>query len=124
KPLMIHCRSAFPDLIDVLNSKFHILNSIPGVIHFFTGTPDDACKLLDLGFAFTFGGVVTFARDYDEAIKLIPLDHILSETDAPYVAPMPYRGKRNEPAYVVETVKKLAEIKGVSTEEMTEQIFK
>lgn len=124
KPLMIHCREAFTDLINVLRSNYQLLiTNYPGVIHFFTGTPDDAKKLLELGFAFTFGGVVTFARDYDEAIKLIPLDRILSETDAPYVSPVPYRGKRNEPAYVIETVKKLAELKGVSLEHMRDQIF-
>ena len=77
-----------------------------------------------MGFYFTFGGVITFTRDYDEVIKMIPMDRILSETDAPYVAPVPYRGKRNEPAYVVEVVKKLAEIKGVSVEEVGEQILR
>jgi len=122
KPLMIHCRNAFGDLIDLLTTH-HLLLTKPGIVHFFTGTPEDARRLLDLGFSFTFGGVITFARDYDESIKLIPLERILSETDAPYVAPMPYRGKRNEPAYVVEVVKKLAELKGVSVEEMERQIF-
>ncbi len=123
KPLMIHCREAFQDLIDVLVACRISLLPNPGVIHFFTGTTDDARKLLELGFTFTFGGVVTFTRDYDEVIKLIPLDRILSETDAPYVSPAPYRGRRNEPAYVVETVKKLAELKGVSLEKMSEQIL-
>src|SRR3989338_2306719 len=123
KPLMIHCRNAFNDLIDILTTNHQSLINSPGVLHFFTGAPDDAKKLLDLGFSFTFGGVITFARDYDEAIKIIPLDRILTETDAPYVAPVPYRGKRNEPAYVVEVVKKLAEIKNVSVEEMKNQIW-
>ncbi len=132
KPLMIHCREAFSDLIDVLNSKFSILNSrAAGIVHFFTGTSNDAKKLLDLGFYFTFGGVVTFppkadqppSGTYNEVIKMIPIDRILSETDAPYVTPEPYRGKRNEPLYVVEVVKKLAEIKGVSTEEMADKIM-
>jgi TatD DNase family protein len=128
KPLMIHCRDAFGDLIEFLRPHAHELS--PGVIHFFTGTPDDACALLDLGFSFTFGGVVTFPPrkgksqgDYDEAIALIPLDRMLSETDAPYVAPMPFRGKRNEPAYVVHTVARLAELKHVSTDEMKAQIW-
>lgn len=121
KPLMIHCRSAFQDLIAILRASSYGLQ--PGVIHFFSGTPDEARALLELGYFFTFGGVITFARDYDEAISLIPIDRILSETDAPYVAPVPYRGKRNEPAYVIEVVKKLAELKNVSVEKMAEQII-
>jgi TatD DNase family protein len=128
KPLMIHCRNAFPELIAFLRPHAHELP--PGVIHFFTGTPDDARALLGLGFSFTFGGVVTFPPrkgktqgDYDEAIKLIPIDRLLSETDAPYVAPMPYRGKRNEPAYVVHAVTKLAELKGVTPDEMKTRIW-
>lgn len=118
KPLMIHCRQAFEDLIEILMSKSNILNSPPGAIHFFTGKKEDAGKLLDLGFVFTFGGVTTFARDYDETIKYLPLDHILLETDAPYVSPAPYRGKRNEPSYVVEVCKKISEIKSVPFEEV------
>ncbi len=123
KPLMIHCREAFGDLIEVLSTHHSLLNTVPGVVHFYSGTVEETKKLLDLGFSFTFGGVVTFTRDYDEIIKMIPLDRIFSETDAPYVAPVPYRGKRNEPSYVIETVKKLAEIKGVPVEEMAERIF-
>jgi TatD DNase family protein len=128
KPLMIHCREAFPDLIAFLQP--HVRNLVPGVVHFFTGTPDDARALLDMGFSFTFGGAITFPPrkgktqgDYDEVIKLIPIDRIMSETDAPYVAPAPFRGKRNEPAYVVHAVARLAELKGVSTEEMKAQIW-
>jgi len=133
KPLMIHCRDAFADLIEILNFKFKILNSPPGIIHFFSGDKEEAQKLLAMGFYFTFGGVITFppkagqpradTRDYDEVIRMIPLDRILSETDAPYVAPVPYRGKRNEPLFVVEVVKKLAEIKNVSVEEMAGAIL-
>jgi len=123
KPLMIHCRNAFDDLITILNEHKGFLNNPSGVIHFFTGTAEDAKKLIDLGFSFTFGGVVTFTHDYDEVIKMIPVDKILSETDAPYITPAPYRGKRNEPAYVIEVVKKLAELKGLSIEEMESQIF-
>ena len=124
KPLMIHCRSAFSDLISILSDTRYPIHDTrgSGIIHFFTGTADDARVLLDLGFSFTFGGVITFARNYDEIIKLIPIDRILSETDAPYVAPAPYRGKRNEPAYVIETVKKLAELKAVPLETMATQI--
>ncbi len=121
KPLMIHCRDAFSDLIDILVACRLSLVVNPGIIHFFSGTIDEAKKLLEMGFYFTFGGVITFTKDYNEIVKMIPLDRILSETDAPYVAPTPYRGKRNEPAYVVEVVKKLAEIKGVPVEKMAEQ---
>ncbi|MEK7187892.1 MAG: TatD family hydrolase [Patescibacteria group bacterium] len=124
KPLMIHCRNAFPDLIQLLTTNYQLLNTIPGVIHFFTGTVENTKDLLELGFSFTFGGVTTFTRDYDAVLEYLPLDRILSETDAPYVAPVPYRGKTNEPAYVVEVVQKLAEIKGVSEEVMADQIIK
>lgn len=124
KPLMIHCRSAFADLIAILNSKFKILNSPPGIVHFFSGTIDDTKKLLELGFSFSFGGVITFARDYNEQIKFIPLDRILLETDAPYVTPVPYRGKRNEPAYIEEVAKKLAELKGLSFDEIAKKTTK
>jgi TatD DNase family protein len=127
KPLMIHCRNAFADLIEFIRP--HAGDLAPGVVHFFTGTPDDARALLEMGFSFTFGGVVTFPPrkgktqgDYDKVIKLIPIDRIMSETDAPYVAPAQFRGKRNEPAYVVHVVARLAELKGVSTEEMKAQI--
>jgi TatD DNase family protein len=123
KPLMIHCRSAFPDLIAMLRDRKAELSAQPGIIHFFTGTPEEAKALAELGFAFTFGGVTTFVRDYDATIRSLPLDRILSETDAPYVSPLPYRGKRNEPAYVIEVVKKLAELRGCGVEEMAEAIF-
>lgn len=123
KPLMIHCRDAFGGLIEILNSESSRLNSPPGIIHFFTGTMKDAENLLDLGFYFTFGGLITFNRDFDEIIRFIPLERILLETDAPFVAPVPYRGKRNEPAYIVETAKKMAELKNASFEEIAGQTF-
>lgn len=140
KPLMIHCRSgeakrvspqneagrdAFADLIEILIANYQLLiTSIPGVLHFFTGSLDDAKKLLALGFYFTFGGLITFNRSFDEIIKFIPLERILLETDAPYVAPAPYRGQRNEPIYIIETAKKMAEIKGIVTADPFEEIVK
>jgi TatD DNase family protein len=121
KPLVIHCRSAFPDLINIFEDRrLTIRSSGNGVIQFFSGTWDDARKLLNVGFFLGFGGVVTFARDYDETLKNAPLDRILLETDAPYVAPVPYRGKRNEPAYIVETAKKIAELRGIGYDEVAE----
>ncbi len=128
KPLMIHCRNAFGDLIELVRP--HVAELKPGVIHFFTGTVEDARVLLDLGFSFTFGGAITFPPrkgnehgDYDEVLRVIPIDRILSETDAPYVTPVPFRGKKNEPGYVVYTVEKLAQVKGVTTKEMRSQIW-
>lgn len=118
KPLMIHCRKAFDDLLNVLRDNRHKLQSPPGVIHFFSGDVSHASKLLDMGFYFTFGGVVTFTRDYDEIVKTVPLNRLLLETDAPYVTPAPHRGKRNEPSYLPEIAQKLAEIKDVSLEEI------
>lgn len=130
KPLMIHCREAFPDLISMLRSSFSVHRpENPGIIHFFTGTGAEAQDLLDLGFSFTFGGAITFPprkgdmeNQYHKLVRIIPIEKILSETDAPYVAPALYRGKRNEPAYVIEVVKKLAELKDVSVNEMAVQI--
>ena len=131
KPLMIHCREAFKDLVDTLIANRQSLSTLPspGIIHFFTGTMEDVHALLNLGFSFTFGGAITFPprkgeekNQYQELIRKIPMDRILSETDAPYVAPLPHRGKRNEPAYVIEVVKKLAVLKNVSVDQMAAQI--
>ncbi len=119
KPLMIHCRKAFADLISVLGSR--AFSPKPGIIHFFSGTKENAEKLLDMGFSFSFGGVITFTRDYDEVVKYIPLERVVLETDAPYVTPVPYRGKRNEPSYVVEVAKRLAELKGLSFDEICDK---
>jgi TatD DNase family protein len=125
KAMMLHCRpskgtdDAYLDATKILTTYD---NLPPQIFHFYVGSPAATEKLLENGAYFTFGGVVTFSRDYDEIIKMIPLDRILLETDAPYVAPEPYRGKRNEPAYIIETYKKLAEIKKVSLEEVAEKI--
>lgn len=119
KPLVIHCRKAFVDLISILiPNPYPLTPHGNGVVHFFSGSWDDAKHLMDLGFFLGFGGVITFAREYDDVIRKTPLDCILVETDAPYVAPVPHRGKRNEPAYIVEVVKKIAELKGVGADEV------
>ncbi len=125
KALMIHCRpskgtdDAYEDLLELFTTNNLQLKTI---VHFYVGSPAMTKQLIDAGFYFTFGGVITFSRDYDEQIKMIPFDRILTETDAPYVAPEPYRGTRNEPAYVVEVAKKLAELKTVSVEKMAQQV--
>jgi len=76
------------------------------MLHFFAGNWEIAKAFLDFGFTLSFTGVVTFTKDYDEVLKNTPLDMVMTETDAPYVTPVPYRGKRNEPAYVSEVVRK------------------
>lgn len=124
KSLMMHIRpsqgtdDAYLDALDILKAEKFTGGKIS---HFFVGSLGVAKKMLEAGFSFTFGGVVTFARDYDEVIKYLPIENILLETDAPYVAPMPYRGKRNEPSYILATAAKLAELKGLSTEEAAEK---
>lgn len=113
KALMLHCREAYDETLDILESyKKEAGEKLRGNTHFFAGNIEQAKKFLDLGFTMSFTGVVTFTHDYDEVIKFLPQDSIMSETDAPFVAPVPYRGKRNEPSFVVEVVKKLAEIRG------------
>ncbi|HBB49552.1 TPA: hypothetical protein DEQ22_02025 [Candidatus Nomurabacteria bacterium] len=134
KPLMLHIRNneeselilgnygiynAYTDALDLL--KKH--SKVKGNVHFFAGNWNEAKAFLNFGFTLSFTGVITFTRDYDEIIKNIPLDMIMSETDAPYVAPIPYRGKRNEPVYVKEIVKKIAEIKNLPEERVSEAIL-
>ena len=87
-----------------------------GNVHFFAGSWEIARQFLDIGFTLSFTGVVTFTRDYDDVIKNTPLDMIMSETDSPYVAPVPHRGKRNESLYVAEVVKRIAEVRGEDVE--------
>lgn len=121
KPLIIHCREAHNDLVSLLQATSYKLSPAPGVMHFFGGEGawEHVQDYLEMGFYLSFSGVVTF-KDYAhiENLKQLRLDRILVETDAPFAAPVPYRGKRNEPSYVVETAKKIAEIRGISREEL------
>ncbi|HOF50351.1 MAG TPA: TatD family hydrolase [Candidatus Colwellbacteria bacterium] len=122
KPLMVHCRDAYPDLIEILRSeRSRLLPDRPGISHFFTGSLKDAETLLEMGFSFSFGGAVTFAGNYDEVLRRIPLDCLLLETDAPYVAPVPFRGERNEPSFVVHVAEYIAKVKGLSLEEVARE---
>ncbi len=129
KPIMIHSRpsrgsmDAYENVLDILTSNFSLPTSqSPGNVHFFVGNEKIARRFLELGFTMSFTGVITFARDYDEVIKFLPLSSILSETDCPYVSPVPYRGKRNEPAYVAEVARKIAEIKDISIDQTVSAI--
>ena len=116
KPVIIHTREAWPDTMDILRREW----SGPGIMHCFTGDPEQAREALDLGFHLSFGGVLTFnkAENVRAAAAIVPADRVLVETDAPYLAPVPYRGKRNEPSFVVETARKLAEVRGVEPDEI------
>ena len=113
KPLMIHARNAYEELLEILElMKKEYGEKLRGNIHFFAGNWEVAQRFFAIGFTVSFTGVITFAKDYDEVIQKAPLNMILSETDSPYVTPVPYRGKRNEPSYVQEVVKRMAEIRG------------
>ncbi len=114
KPLMLHIRNAYQDAYKILEKYA----KVKGNAHFFAGTWEEAKLFLDLGYTLSFGGVVTFARDYDEVILHAPLNQILIETDCPFVAPVPHRGKRNESSYAIAVVEKISEIKGVSIPEV------
>jgi TatD DNase family protein len=124
KPLMIHCRSAYPDCLDILNSKKReVGEKLRGNFHFFTEPIETAQQCLDVGFTVSFTGPITFAAQYEELVKYVPLERMMAETDAPYAAPAPYRGKRNSPEYVVEIIKKIAEIKGIELETVKKQLI-
>jgi TatD DNase family protein len=116
KPIVIHTREAWDDTISLLREHWNG----GGIMHCFSGGPAEARQALDLGFYLSFGGIVTFpkATEIQEAARIAPADRILIETDAPYLAPVPRRGKRNEPAYIVETARKLAELRGESLEDV------
>lgn len=130
KPLIIHCRdsqqrianvkSAHDDCSRILeNTRIHA--QVPVIIHFCTVSGEIAQHYLNLGCYLSFPGPVTFTDMYDESIRLCPMDRLLIETDAPFAAPAPYRGRRNEPAYVIEVAKKVAVLKGVTAEEVAAQ---
>ena len=120
KPIVIHTREAWDDTAALLEKHWKP-HGIGGIMHCFSGGPDEARRALDLGFYLSFGGIVTFpkALDVQAAAKEAPADRILVETDAPYLAPVPKRGKRNEPALVVHTARKLADLRGQSLEEVS-----
>ncbi len=117
KPLMIHARNAQKELVEIM--EHHRKDNLAGVFHCFSGTADDARELLSFeGFKLGIGGVLTFKKSaLPEVLRTtVPLSRIVVETDSPYLAPVPYRGKRNESSYIVETVRRLAEIYGCESE--------
>ncbi len=130
-PLMIHTRgpkpgeesptgrSVYADVYEVLKQYA----KVPFNVHFYAGTLEEAEKFFSLGGTISFTGVITFAKDYEEVVKAIPLELMHAETDAPYVAPLPYRGRRCEPWMVQEVYKKIADIRGVETEVVRAQLI-
>ncbi len=117
-PLVIHTREASADTIGILKEEGQ--GQVTGVFHCFTETQEVARAALDLGFMISFSGILTFknAADLREVARFVPLDRCLIETDSPYLAPVPYRGKTNSPAYVPYVAKQLAELKGCEVEEI------
>lgn len=130
RPHIFHCRDAYDDFVEIIKDFSSNADGgsgegwqVRGVVHCFTGTMEQAEKILALGLLIGFTGIVTFpnAKSLQEIAKYVPLDRMLIETDAPFLAPQPVRGKRNEPAYVRFVAEKIAELKGVSFEEVSAQ---
>ena len=117
-PVVIHSRNSIDECIRVVTEHQH--GKLKGVFHCFSGNPEQAEKIVALGFFLGIGGVLTFKNSgLDKVMETISIDNIVFETDAPYLAPVPFRGKRNEPAYLKYVVEKLAEIKNVSIQEIS-----
>jgi TatD DNase family protein len=118
-PIVIHCRDAFDEVFEVLEEAND--DKLFGIFHCFTGTLEQAHKAISYNMKLGIGGVATFKNGkIDQFLKVIDLKHIVLETDAPYLAPKPYRGKRNESSYIIKVVEKLAEIYNVSEEKIAE----
>jgi TatD DNase family protein len=120
-PLEIHTRDADEDTIRILEDE-HAKGAFPAILHCYTGGPELARRAVELGLTVSFTGVVTFKKNgaLREIARAVPLDRMLVETDAPYLAPEPYRGKTNEPSYVVHTAATLAAVKGITPEALAE----
>src|SRR6202795_4736917 len=118
-PIIIHCRDAWPDCLALIEELWRP-TGIGGILHCFTGTIEEARRGLDAGFMISFAGNSTYPKTQNirDVAKEIPLDRILIETDSPFLAPQPYRGKRNEPAYVAEVARTLASVRNLSPEEL------
>jgi len=128
-PLIVHTREADEDTVNILSEEMK-KGAFKGLIHCFTSSKYLADKSIDIGLYISLSGIISFknAEDIRNTVKTLPMERLLVETDAPFLAPLPYRGKRNEPAYVAHTNRKLAEIKGITEEESaratTENFFK
>ncbi len=129
-PLMIHTRGPQPgkesptgrSVYEDVHGVLKQYAKVPFNVHFYAGTLEEAHKFFEIGGTVSFTGVITFAKDYEELVRNIPLECMHAETDCPYVAPVPHRGQRNEPTYVIEVYKKIAEIRGEDEEKVREQL--
>ena len=123
-PIIIHCREAWSDLHELAGTYWKP-TGLGGILHCFSGSLEDAQTFMDWGFLISFAGNLTFkkAEGLREVVREIPLDRLLTETDSPYLAPVPYRGKRNEPAYVRGVTQELARLRGLSEEEMARHVL-
>ena len=132
KPLMLHVRNSKidptrPRLGNAYIESLKILKEhakVKADFHFFAGNPEEMKAIIDAGYYVSFTGVLSFAKNYDELIKTVPADRMMTETDCPYVAPVPYRGQRNEPSYVTEVVKAIARIRGEEEEVVAKQVIR
>jgi TatD DNase family protein len=116
-PVAIHCREAFDEIYQIIALPEY--KNVRGIFHCFTGTEEQANKVIDLGFYLGIGGVITFKNSgLAENLKNVSLEHIVLETDSPYLAPVPYRGKRNESCYLLQIAEKLADVKDISLAEL------
>jgi TatD DNase family protein len=118
-PIVIHLRNSYQEVIDIVRSNLQL--GIKGIFHCFTGTKEEAAEIIEMGFLLGIGGIVTFKNSgLSETLKHIDLANLVLETDSPYLAPVPFRGKRNESSYIEKVVEKLAEIYQLSKEEVAE----
>jgi len=122
-PIVIHCRDAFDEVFEILESNYS--DNLTGIFHCFSGTLEQAKRIIDLNMKLGIGGVVTFKNGMiDQFLNQIPLNNIVLETDSPYLAPRPYRGKRNESSYIIQVIKKLSEVYEISSEEISKETTK
>jgi TatD DNase family protein len=129
-PVVIHCREAYDEMLDILadfvaaaRSRSAGAMTPAGIMHCYFGTPAQAEQFIAMGFVLGIGGACTFAKaqELHEVVRQTPIEHLVLETDAPYIAPVPHRGKRNEPAYLPLVVNRIAELKAMSPDEVAEQ---
>lgn len=121
-PVIIHCRDAFEDLFQIIDKHYKIDGkTAPGILHCFTGTSEEAREVVKRGWYLSLSGIVTFKKSEElrRVAREIPLERLLIETDAPYLAPVPYRSKRNQPAYLIKTAEVIANERGISLEDLS-----